>query len=243
MKKIFALIAVSITIGTSYAQVDTASHIPAPPPAPKTKKVYNLTNRPNDHFMLQLGYLVWKGQPDSIQSSGFPRSINAYFMFDFPFKNSPRFSAAIGLGIGSDQVVFKKQYPDLNGPSKTLMFNGPDTATFKKTKLAVTYLELPVELRYVANPENSDKSFKVALGVKAGTMIKAGTRSRSINNPAYIQKIADKRYFNTTRIVGTARVGFGHIGVFGTYQFTNLLKDAVGPPLHPVTIGLTFTGL
>ncbi|RYX99331.1 hypothetical protein EON78_03710 [bacterium] len=41
----------------------------------------------------------------------------------------------------------------------------------------------------------------------------------------YVMKESSKRYFNTTRIVGTARVGYGHFTLFGTYQFTNLFKD------------------
>ena len=243
------------------AQVDT---LPANKPelkiaestVPKNKKKYDLSKRANDHFLLQLGYTQWLGKPDSIDTKGFSRSINAYFMFDFPFKTTPQLSAAIRLGVGSDHIIFNRDYPDIKGQTNTLRFNyrttNPDTTYFKKTKLATTYLEAPVELRYVMNPEQSDKSFKFALGVKVGTMIKAGTRARKLMfledgteklRNDYLLKEASKKYFNTTRIVGTARIGFGHFTVFGTYQFTNLLKDGVGPELRPFTIGLSIGGL
>ena len=40
--------------------------------------------RSNDHFMFQIGYTSWQGKPDSIHTSGLPRSINLYFLFDYP---------------------------------------------------------------------------------------------------------------------------------------------------------------
>ncbi|MCH5599931.1 hypothetical protein [Niabella ginsengisoli] len=103
-----------------------------------------------------------------------------------------------------------------------------------------------MELRFTSNPEQSDKSFKVAVGVKVGTMLKGGTRAQQITEPnttSYLLKESSKNYFNTTRIVGTARIGVGHFTLFGTYQFTSLLKAGAGPQLKPFTIGLTFGGL
>ncbi|OJU22404.1 MAG: hypothetical protein BGN92_01055 [Sphingobacteriales bacterium 41-5] len=261
MKKILMLSAFCLTAYGINAQVDT---IPPNTPelrvpettVPKTKKKYDLSKRPNDHFLLQLGYTQWMGKPDSIDTKGFSRSINGYFMFDFPFKTTPQLSAAIGLGLGSDHIVFDRDYPDVKGQTNTLRFNyrttSPDTTFFKKTKLATTYLEAPVELRYVAKPDQSDKSFKLALGVKVGTMLKGGTRARKLmyltqgkenQRNDYLLKEASKKYFNTTRIVGTGRIGFGHFTLFGNYQFTNLLKDGVGPELRPFTVGLSIGGL
>lgn len=261
MKKILLFSALYLATSALSAQVDTSNaNVPAlkvsETTVPKPKKKYDLSKRPNDHFLLQIGYTQWLGKPDSIDTKGFSKSINTYFMFDFPFKTTPKFSAAIGLGVGSDHIVFDRDYPDVKAQSNTLQFNyvskSPDTTYFKKTKLVTTYLEAPVELRYVQNPEKSDKSFKLALGVKVGTMIKAGTRARKLmyldDNAEklkndYLLKESNKKYFNTTRIVGTARVGYGHFTIFGTYQFTNLLKDGAGPELRPFTVGLSIGGL
>ncbi|GAB3420198.1 porin family protein [Niabella aquatica] len=250
MKKfLFAACALFIA-GSLFAQVDTASSpaLVVSEPVKKPKKKYNLSNRANDHFLLQLGYTSWLDAPDSIQTKGFSRSINAYFMLDFPFKTNQHLSAAVGLGIGSDHVFLDGQFADVKGKTATLRFNGLDTSTvgIKKCKVVTTYAELPVELRYVANPEQSDKSFKMALGVKVGTMLKGGTRSRitePTSSPNYLLKESSKNYFNTTRIVGTARIGLGHFTLFGTYQFTSLLKTGMGPQLKPVTVGLSFGGL
>ena len=50
----------------------------------------------------------------------------------------------------------------------------------KKQSWLLAYLEAPIELRYTANPLNSDKSFKFAIGVKVGLMINAHTRNKTL---------------------------------------------------------------
>ncbi len=68
----------------------------------------NLTGRPKDHLLLQIGYLQWMNKPDTIATKGFARSVNVYFSFDFPFKVDPRFSVGLGAGVGTDHMVFDK---------------------------------------------------------------------------------------------------------------------------------------
>ncbi len=251
MKKILFAAGVFLLAGNLFAQVDTTEKptLVVSEQPKKPKKKYNLSNRANDHFLLQLGSTRWLGAPDSLQTTGFSRSVNAYVMLDFPFKTSQRLSAAAGLGIGSDHIFLDNEaVADVRGKTTTMRFYSMDTvgSTIKKSKVATAYLEVPVELRYVTKPDQSDKSFKAALGLKVGTMIKGGNRTR-LTDPTssanYLLKQSSKNYFNTTRIVGTARVGYGHFTVFGTYQFTGLLKTGAGPQLKPFTVGLSFGGL
>src|SRR5258708_22410503 len=85
--------------------------VPATPAKPVKKDwtKIDLTNRANDHFMFQLGYDNWAAKPDSIHISGFNRSANFYFMFDFPFKTDPRLSIGAGIGIGTSNIYFHQQ--------------------------------------------------------------------------------------------------------------------------------------
>jgi hypothetical protein len=216
----------------------------------KKKAPINLSGRANDHFMIQLGYAGWAGKPDSINTGGFSKSFNVYFMFDFPFKTNPKLSMAFGPGISSDHIQFKKTYVGIKEITETLQFRDQsDTNHFKKTKLNTTYLEAPVEFRYTANPLNSDKSFKFAIGAKVGTMINAHTRNKEFENKSgntlnsYMMKESSKRFFNTTRLVGTARAGVGHFTLYGSYQITSLFKEGVAAEIRPFSIGLTISGL
>lgn len=220
------------------------------PDTQKKKKTINLSNRPNDHLMLQLGYAGWSGIPDSINMGGFSKSLNAYFMFDFPFKTSPKLSIGVGAGISTDHIKFSKTYVGIKDATTTIHFvDQSDTTHFKRTKLVTAYAEAPIEFRFTADPMNSDKSFKFALGVKVGTMLSAHTRYKDLQSQSggtlnlYTMKEASKRFFNSTRLSATARIGWGHFSVYGSYQVSALFKDGVAAVIHPYSIGLTLSGL
>ncbi len=245
MKKVLLVSLSCLLLNGLFAQDSTMSVVPK-----QKKPALNLANRANDHFMLQLGYAGWGGQPDSINIGGFSKSINVYFMFDFPFKTNPKLSMAFGPGISTDNIKFKKTYVGIKDNTSTIQFrNQADTNHFKKTKLVTAYLEAPIEFRYTANPYNSDKSLKFAIGVKVGTMLNAHTTNRDLETRSggtlnnYTMKEASKKFFNTTRLSGTARVGLGHFSLYGSYQLTSLFKDGLGPNVKPYSIGLTISGL
>src|SRR5690348_7704091 len=105
MKKIFLVVLSTLIVASTFAQDE-----PKPEPKSETKKKVNLATRANDHLLLQFGYTSWANIPDSINTKGFPRSFNAYFLFDFPFKSNPKISIALGAGVGTDVILFDKTY-------------------------------------------------------------------------------------------------------------------------------------
>jgi hypothetical protein len=242
MKKIILLSAAVLLITSIHAQKN--------PQTPKKKETIDMSGRANDHLLIQLGYTGWSGQPDSINNGGFSKSFNIYFMFDFPFKTNPKLSVALGPGISSDHIKFSKTYIDIKGTTSILHFtNQSDTNHFKRSTLATSYLEVPVEFRYAADPLNSSKGLRLAIGAKVGTMLNAHTRNKELENKngglinSYMMKESSKRYFNTTRLSVHARLGWGHISLYGSYQVSALFKTGVAADIHPYSIGLTLSGL
>lgn len=241
MKKIFFIVLSILIVASTFAQDE---------PKPEAKKKVNLASRANDHLLLQFGYTSWANIPDSINTKGFPRSFNAYFLFDFPFKSNPKISVAIGAGVGTDVIFFDKTYVGIKDITPTLQFHDQsDTTHFKKNKLATAYLEAPLELRYSSRPETPNKSFKVALGVKGGLLMGAHIKQKTFQSASgatindYIEKQYSKRFFNSSRFAGTVRIGYGVFSVFGTYQINPLFKEGLGPDVRPWTVGLTLSGL
>jgi hypothetical protein len=250
MKK---LITLSLALAFVFPLFAQDSTIAAKPKKKDWSKV-NLSNRPNDHFMIQIGYNGWASRPDTIQTKGIPRSFNMYFMFDFPFKTSPRFSVGLGVGLGTDNFYLDKMTADIAGRSSSTLTFRRDSSYFKKYKIATTYLELPVELRFAADPENTNKSWKLAVGGKVGTMLSAMTKGKNLISSnggtlAYTEKIKSKRYFNSTRLSVTGRISKGILGIYGSYQINNFIKDGVGgansalPNIRPFQIGISISGL
>ena len=206
--------------------------------------------RSNDHFMFQIGYTSWQGKPDSIHTSGLPRSINLYFLFDYPFKTNPHLSTAIGAGIATDNIYFDETYVGIKDNTATLRFQDQsDTSHFKKYKLASTFAEVPIELRYTFKPEDQKGSWKLALGIKVGTLLNVHTKGKTLQNKNnaninnYTEKESRKTFFNSTRLAATARVGIGNFSLFGAYSLTGFLKDVAGPTIRPFQVGICISGL
>lgn len=245
MKKIVLLLLTCVAFSLTHAQ-DKSTNSNSP-----VKKI-NLSNRPGDHLMFQLYSEGWTNRPDSISShqKGFSRGFAAYFMFDKPFKSSPKFSLGIGVGASTSNIFFKKMGVDIRPVSSLLPFQQLDSTNhFKKFKVATTYLEIPLELRFTAKPDNYNKSWKAAIGLKVGTLVDSHTKGKTLvdkNNSVisnYSQKITAKGYVNGTKFTATARVGYGAVTLFGSYGLTNVLKDGVGPAMKSYQIGLTLSGL
>lgn len=253
MKKFFVLFLFVIVSVIARSQVDTTSVVTPPVEKPKNEwSKLDLSTRANDHFMIQFGADGWGDVPDSINTSGFSRHFNAYVMLDMPFKSSPHFSVALGVGVGTSNIFFSNTYVNLKSNTVTLPFtNVTSTNHFDKFKLSTGFIEAPLELRYVGNPVQPDKGFKFALGVKGGLLITAHTKGKnwvdssgnSIYDKTYVQKEAEKKFINNTRFAVTGRVGFGHISIDASYQVTSFLKPGAGPTIHPIAIGLTLSGL
>lgn len=247
MKKLFLLL-----IGFCFATFISAQETPTTKKKDWSK--VRLTNRANDHFLLQYGITNWSGKPDSINTKGFSRTFNFYVMVDMPFKTDPRFSVAAGPGIGVDNIFFEATNLTTTNHTNPLAFqNVKDTNHFDKYKLVNAFLELPVELRFSSNPENSNKSFKIALGAKVGVQVSSHTKGKRWVDKngdlipgfddKYVRKDKDKFFFNGNRLVGMMRVGYGNLSLFGTYQIGSLIKEGLGPQVKPYTIGLTLSGL
>jgi hypothetical protein len=118
--------------------------------------------------------------------------------------------------------------------------------------LATTYFEIPVEIRFMTNPENNGRSWKFAAGIKAGYLLDAHTKGKTIvdkngntisGQDGVIEKESSTKYFNNTKLAGTFRIGYGAIGLYGAYQVTSLINGGVGSDVRPYSIGLTFSGL
>lgn len=216
-----------------------------------TKKI-TVPNRTKDHFMIQYGVDAWSSRPDSVRTGGFSRHFNMYVMFDKPFKTNPKMSVGIGFGLGSSNMFFNNTNVDVKYIGPQMPFTNADSINhFDKFKVTTMYLELPVELRFFSNPNNMNKSWKFAIGAKVGTLLKAYSKGKNFVNrngqslygTSFIEKEQSKKFFNGTSLAVTGRVGYGIIGLQGSYNVLSVLRDGAGPTMNRFSIGISISGL
>ncbi len=198
-----------------------------------------------DFLMLQFNYNTWLTKPDSIKSKSFGYSFNGFLCYDFPIKKS-HLSFATGIGVSTNVIYLDKQ---VIAASDTGLYGAQahfiaDTNDYKRYKFNTTYLQAPFELRYFSNNQNRNKGFKAAIGLQVGTLLGAHTKGvRAVEGTNVKDKVDTKRYLNTWNFVATARIGYGNLSLFGSYNLTQVYKDNAGPAITPMAIGICLTGL
>ncbi len=265
MKKFFIIIVALAFTGFLKAQ-DTTTTTDSVKTAPKKVRKSNgnssygaggsssfiaNSGHPADHIMIQFGSDSWTNRPDSVNTNG-GKHFNIYYMVDKPFKTNPKFSAAYGLGLGTSNIYFKNSIVDVKSGNTLQIRDAGANNHFNKLKITEIFLELPVEIRYnFNNPSEPNKSWKIALGAKVGTLLKAYSKGKdwqtkggsSIYGPTYIEKEYSKKFFNATRLTFTGRVGYGMFSLNAAYTITPVLKTGFGAEMNTFSLGVCVSGL
>lgn len=215
----------------------------------------DLSKRVTDHFIIGLGVAGLGGTNDTTATHGLSRQFNLAFMTDKPFKSNPHFSLGYGVGISSTNLFFKNRYWDIKSNEQVLPISDKSSSStdrYKKYKLVVTYLEIPVELRWAKNIENPSKGFKAAIGLKPGFRLSSYTKGKnaidasgnSIYGSGYVMKERDGKYFRSLMLTGSARAGIGAFSLFCNYSILGMLNGSAGHgTLRPFAIGVAISGL
>ena len=106
-----------------------------------------------------------------------------------------------------------------------------------KSKLAVSYLNIPVLLEFQIPVNNNEGRLYINAGIIGGVKIGSHTKVKYGDT-----KDKDHSGFNLNafKYEATARIGYKDIGLFAKYSLTPLFQDDKGPVLTPFTIGISF---
>jgi hypothetical protein len=107
-----------------------------------------------------------------------------------------------------------------------------------KTKLAVSYLKVPLLLEFQIPVNQRTGRLYINAGVVGGVRIGSHTK---VKHGDIKDKDRSGFYMNAFNYAATARVGYKDIGLFATYSMTPLFETGKGPALTPFTIGISFS--
>lgn len=111
---------------------------------------------------------------------------------------------------------------------------------YDKYKLTTQYAFMPLTLRYETNPEDHGSSFRLALGGRAGYLIKSYTKLKE--NDGDKNKEFDDFNLRKYKYGFTGRIGYGHLNFYANYDMSHLFEDGIGPELNPIAFGITLIG-
>ena len=141
-----------------------------------------------------------------------------------------------GMGISFNNYRFENPYTikkDMNRTEPILL----DDSNLSKTKLAITYLNVPVLLEFQIPVNQHEGRLFINAGLVGGVKIGSHTKVKYGNN-----KEKDRSGFNLNsfKYAASARIGYKDVSLFANYSLTKLFESGKGPELTPFTIGISF---
>ncbi|MCD4773860.1 MAG: PorT family protein [Bacteroidales bacterium] len=178
---------------------------------------------------------IWMDIPDDINTKTINRGCDIYGMYNYPIKKS-NFSFAIGFGIGIHNMYSNTIAGVIN--DSTIFGEIPDSISYKKSKISVTYFDIPIEFRL-----KTKGKLTIAAGFKAGYLINKHSKYKGKDtegsNIDIIQKTNDIRNLETIRFGPTLRVGYGWFNLSAYYSLSKLFVKDKGPEIYPISVGIT----
>ena len=141
-----------------------------------------------------------------------------------------------GMGFSFNNYRFENPYTLQKGQyiTEPVRLNPENLA---KTKLAITYLNIPLLLEFQIPVNQNEGRLFVNAGIIGGVKIGSHTKVKYGD-----KKDKDRSGFNLNsfKYAATARIGYKDISMFANYSLTPLFQSGKGPELTPFTIGISF---
>jgi hypothetical protein len=200
-------------------------------------------------MVVDIGFMNLSNPDDAMNTSFWgSKSFGVYYMKPMPINDKMTFN--VSLGIGSEKYAFDSDITlghgidpnNLNREITTI-----DTLGFsaRKSKLATTYLDLPIELRFGFGGNPSDGGF-FAIGAMAGILIDGHTKIKyEENGRNVINKVKDDFGLSNFRYGLSGRLGFRGFNLYYKHYFSKLFSNGEQPQgttaePNPWAMGISF---
>lgn len=241
--RITALVLTLFLAGTTLFAQTTAEEKSTKGVSPEVK---DKINKAKDRILLEFTLSQLLNKPSDLKVSGFSRGFNAYFTYDVVLGKS-QFSIAPGAGIGTDNFYHKGNAIQWRGDTVTTFPKFADSISVKKSKLGLTYFDIPLEFRFRSKPNGKNTSWKLAAGFKVGFLLASKWKYKGDALDGGGDDVKFKQFgvanLNKIRYGVYVRGGYGMFNLFCHYSISSLFQKDKGPQMHPLTFGLAITGL
>ena len=178
---------------------------------------------------------IWMNAPAGMKTRTINQGATVFATYNMPFGKS-NFSFAIGLGLAAHNLYWNYRF---QGDSTNFQFvKVEDTLSYKRSKLTLPYVELPLEFRLKTNNKIS-----AAIGFKVGYMVYA--HAKWVGDDYLFQsgktlKASFKGIENLEKFEygPTARLGYKWFNVTGYFSLSKIFQKGNGrPEMYPISVG------
>ena len=176
----------------------------------------------------------WLKTPDGMKTRTINQGINVFGTYNMPFGKS-NFSFAIGLSISIHNLYWNYMF---KGSNDSLQFvRIPDGQDYKRSKLTMPYLEIPIEFRF-----KSKSKFAVGVGFKVGYMIYGHSKYVGSDyifktNNDIISSFKNIKYLEKFAYGPTLRFGYKWANLTCYYSLSSIFQKSTNIDMYPISVG------
>ena len=178
---------------------------------------------------------------DNFMSLNLIKSTNVQMnMFEQNIKISTNAGFVTGLGLDWRNYRFDHSNVVLNSTANFFDGDLMNDANYKKSKLLVTYLTVPLLLELQTNRFTNRNSFHIAGGISSGLRIGSHSKVKFEKPNGGTEKNKNRSDFglNPFKLDATALIGWGGLNFYGNYALIDMFKTGRGPELRPFSVGI-----
>lgn len=200
-------------------------------------QIINEKTKKKIHVGIGLFTDIYMNMPAGIKTRTINQGFTALVAYRLPFGKS-NFGFAIGLQVSVHNMYGNFIVSSLTDTTKLVKIN--DTVGYKRSKLTMPYLEIPIEFQLVTK-------YKLAFGIgfKVGYMLPAHTKYVGDEYQADMQpgrdqlRVKFRNVQNLDRFAygPTLRIGYKWFNIYGYYQISTIFQKGKGPEVYPITVG------
>ncbi len=117
-----------------------------------------------------------------------------------------------------------------------------DDVNYSKNKIVSRYATVPLMINFKSDPNDDDKSLKIAAGIQAGYLIGSHQKQKwEQGNKKEKRKAKGDYGFEDYRLGYVAQFGYGDFVIYGKYYPTNTFKQNRGPQVNTASVGIVIS--
>jgi len=177
---------------------------------------------------------IWMNTAAGMKTRTINQGVQLFGTYNIPFGKS-NFSFAIGIGINIHNMYWNYRF---KGSNDSLQFvKIEDTLSYKRSKLTLPYLEIPIEFRLKTKSKVS-----AAVGFKVGYMVYGhskwvGEDYLFKTNNTLKASFKDIKNIEKFAYGPTLRIGYKWFNVNAYYSLSSIFQKDTGIDMYPISVG------
>ena len=201
-------------------------------------RVERIKDRYDDKVILEITNDLWLDLPENVEMRIPSLGFKGYFYTDYTFGRNSNVSLAWGFGVSADNyhsnAEFRQEEFEDGSTGDQILTPFEDDYEYRLNKHTATYLEIPVELRFIGKGRNA---FRLAVGFRVGYLI---ADKQKIIDTKGKRKIFNYDSLTDFRYGLNARIGIGRIALTGFYSLVPFIEEGQGTQVIPISVGMAY---